>query len=108
MLVELRCARFHFSDKMVRHLPVVGHVTIGPWMSALMTYFNVAHAFPYDRLSQVCSDLLGFSISVLHRLAPNLWKVFLHSPLFPEKKEATSAKKGGILKHREATSAKKR
>jgi transposase len=44
-------------------LPVDGHVTIGPQMSALMTYFNVAHAFPYDRLSQVTQDLLGFAIS---------------------------------------------
>jgi transposase len=44
-------------------LPVEGHVTIGPRMSAVMTYFNVAHAFPYDRLSQVTEDLLGFTIS---------------------------------------------
>jgi transposase len=44
-------------------LPVDGHVTIGPRMSALMTYFNVAHAFPYDRLTQVTQDLLGFAIS---------------------------------------------
>jgi transposase len=44
-------------------LPVEGHVTIGPGMSALMTYFNVAHAFPYDRLTQVTQDLLGFAIS---------------------------------------------
>jgi hypothetical protein len=44
-------------------LPVAGHVTIGPQMSALMTYFNVAHAFPYERLSQVSRDLLGFAIS---------------------------------------------
>ncbi len=44
-------------------LPIDGHVTIGPRMSALMTYFNVAHAFPYDRLSQVTKDLLGFAIS---------------------------------------------
>jgi transposase len=44
-------------------LPVDGHVTIGPRMSAVMTYFNVAHAFPYDRLSQVTEDLLGFAIS---------------------------------------------
>jgi len=44
-------------------LPVDGHITIGPRMSALMTYLNVAHAFPYDRLSQVSRDLLGFAIS---------------------------------------------
>jgi transposase len=44
-------------------LPVDGHVSIGPRMSALMTYLNVAHAFPYDRLSQVTKDLLGFAIS---------------------------------------------
>jgi transposase len=44
-------------------MPVDGYVTIGPRMSALMTYFNVAHAFPYDRLSQVTKDLLGFAIS---------------------------------------------
>jgi len=44
-------------------LPVEGHVTIGPRVSALMTYLNVAHAFPYDRLSQVTQDLLGFAIS---------------------------------------------
>jgi transposase len=44
-------------------LPVDGHVSIGPGMSALMTYLNVAHAFPYDRLSQVSKDLLGFAIS---------------------------------------------
>jgi transposase len=44
-------------------LAVEGHVTIGPRMSALMTYLNVAHAFPYDRLSQVTEDLLGFAIS---------------------------------------------
>ena len=32
-------------------------------MSALMTYLNVAHAFPYNRLSQVTQDVLGFAIS---------------------------------------------
>lgn len=44
-------------------LPVDGHVSIGPRMSALMTYLNVAHAFPYDRITQVTKDLLGFAIS---------------------------------------------
>lgn len=54
------CSCGHISS---RELPVDGHVAIGPRMSALMTYFNVAHAFPYDRLSQVSKDLLGFAIS---------------------------------------------
>jgi Transposase IS66 family len=28
-----------------------------------LTYFNVEHALPYDRLSQITQDLLGFAVS---------------------------------------------
>ncbi|GAC1649692.1 MAG: hypothetical protein NVS4B12_18960 [Ktedonobacteraceae bacterium] len=44
-------------------LPIEGYVNIGPRMGALITYFNVEHALPYDRLSQITQDLLGFAIS---------------------------------------------
>ena len=44
-------------------LPIQGHTTIGPRMGALITYLNVEHALPYDRLSQITHDLLGFAIS---------------------------------------------
>jgi transposase len=32
-------------------------------MGALITYLNVEHALPYERLSQITHDLLGFAIS---------------------------------------------
>jgi hypothetical protein len=32
-------------------------------MGALITYLNVEHALPYERLSQITRDLLGFAIS---------------------------------------------
>ena len=32
-------------------------------MGSLITYFNVEHALPYERLSQITHDLLGFAIS---------------------------------------------
>jgi hypothetical protein len=32
-------------------------------MGALITYLNVEHSLPYDRLSQITHDLLGFAIS---------------------------------------------
>jgi transposase len=44
-------------------LPIEGYVNIGPQMGALITYFNVEHALPYERLSQITHDLLGFAIS---------------------------------------------
>lgn len=44
-------------------LPIQGYTTIGPRLGALITYFNVEHALPYDRLSQITHDLLGFAIS---------------------------------------------
>ena len=44
-------------------LPIEGYVTIGPQMGALITSFNVEHALPYERLSQITHDLLGFAIS---------------------------------------------
>jgi transposase len=44
-------------------LPVEGYVNIGPQMGALVTYLNVEHALPYERLSQITHDLLGFPIS---------------------------------------------
>jgi transposase len=44
-------------------LPIEGYATIGPRMGALITYFNVEHALPYERLSQITHDLLGFAIS---------------------------------------------
>jgi transposase len=44
-------------------LPMEGYATIGPRMGALITYFNVEHALPYERLSQITHDLLGFAIS---------------------------------------------
>jgi transposase len=44
-------------------LPIEGYVNIGPQMGALITYFNVEHALPYERLSQISHDLLGFAIS---------------------------------------------
>jgi transposase len=44
-------------------LPIEGYTTIGPRMGALITYFNVEHALPYDRLSQITQDLLGFAVS---------------------------------------------
>src|SRR5947209_2799308 len=44
-------------------LPIEGYATIGPQMGALITYLNVEHALPYERLSQITHDLLGFAIS---------------------------------------------
>src|SRR5215471_7231628 len=44
-------------------LPIEGYVNIGPQMGALITYFNVEHALPYERLSQITHDLLGFALS---------------------------------------------
>jgi transposase len=44
-------------------LPIEGYVNIGPQMGALITYLNVEHAVPYERLSQMTHDLLGFAIS---------------------------------------------
>ena len=44
-------------------LPIQGYATIGPRMGALITYLNVEHALPYERLSQITHDLLGFAIS---------------------------------------------
>jgi len=44
-------------------LPIEGYVNIGPQMGALITYLNVEHALPYERLSQICQDVLGFAIS---------------------------------------------
>ena len=44
-------------------LPIEGYVNIGPQMGALITYFNVEHSFPYERLSKVATDVLGFVIS---------------------------------------------
>ena len=44
-------------------LPIEGYVNIGPQMGALITYLNVEHALPYERLGQITHDLLGFAIS---------------------------------------------
>jgi transposase len=44
-------------------LPSEAEVTIGPQMSALITYFNVEHSLPYGRLTQITEDVLGFAIS---------------------------------------------
>ena len=44
-------------------LPIEGYATIGPRMGALITYFNIVHALPYERLSQITHDLPGFAIS---------------------------------------------
>jgi transposase len=44
-------------------LPIEGYVNIGPQMGSLITYFNVEHGLPYERLSQITQDLLGFAIS---------------------------------------------
>jgi transposase len=44
-------------------LPIEAEVTIGPQMTALMTYFNVEHSLPYGRLTQITEDVLGLSIS---------------------------------------------
>jgi len=44
-------------------LPIEGYVNIGPRMGSLITYFNVEHALPSERLSQITHDLLGFAIS---------------------------------------------
>ena len=44
-------------------LPIQGYATIGPRMGALITYLNVEHALPSERLSQITHDLLGFAIS---------------------------------------------
>ena len=44
-------------------LPIEGYVNIGPHMGALITYLNVEHALPYERLCQITHDLLGFAIS---------------------------------------------
>jgi transposase len=43
-------------------LPIEGYVNIGPQMGALITYLNVEHAIPYERLCQMTHDLLGFAI----------------------------------------------
>jgi transposase len=44
-------------------LPIEGYVNIGPEMGALITYFNVEHALPYGRLTQITHDVLGFPLS---------------------------------------------
>jgi transposase len=44
-------------------LPIEGYVNIGPEMGALITYFNVEHALPYGRLTQIAHDVLGFPLS---------------------------------------------
>src|SRR6266566_9581390 len=44
-------------------LPIEAEVTIGPQMTALITYFNVEHSLPYGRLTQIAEDVLGLSIS---------------------------------------------
>ena len=44
-------------------LPIEGYVNIGPHMGSLIAYLNVEHALPYQRLSQITQDLLGFSLS---------------------------------------------
>jgi hypothetical protein len=44
-------------------LPIEGTVTIGPQMGALITYFNVEHSLPYERLAKVSTDVLGFAVS---------------------------------------------
>jgi len=44
-------------------LPIEGYVNIGPEMGALVTYFNVEHALPYGRLTQIAHDVLGFPLS---------------------------------------------
>jgi transposase len=44
-------------------LPIQGDVTIGPEMGSLITYFNVEHSLPYERLTKITTDLLGFAIS---------------------------------------------
>jgi transposase len=38
-------------------------VTIGPHMAALISYFNVEHSLPYERLTRITRDVLGFPIS---------------------------------------------
>ena len=32
-------------------------------MGALITYFNVEHSLPYERLTKITTDLLGFAVS---------------------------------------------
>jgi transposase len=54
------CACGHYNCP---PLPIEGYATIGPQMGALITYLNVEHALPYERLSQITHDLLGFAIS---------------------------------------------
>lgn len=44
-------------------LPIKAEVTIGPQMTALITYLNVEHSLPYGRLTQITEDVLGFAIS---------------------------------------------
>ena len=44
-------------------LPIEAEVSIGPEMSALITYLNVEHSLPYARLTQITEDVLGFAIS---------------------------------------------
>ena len=44
-------------------LPIEGPVMIGPQMGALITSFHVEHSFPYERLTKVSTDVLGFAIS---------------------------------------------
>lgn len=44
-------------------LPIEAEVTIGPHMAALISYFNVEHSLPYERLTQITKDVLGFAIS---------------------------------------------
>lgn len=54
-------------------LPSEGYVNIGPQMGSLITYFNVEHGLPYERLSQISQDVLGFAISegtIANKLAP--------------------------------------
>jgi len=44
-------------------LPMEAEVSIGPQMSALITYLNVEHSLPYGRLTQISEDVLGFALS---------------------------------------------
>ena len=39
------------------------NIQIGPRMKSFLLYFNVVQLIPYKRLSDVCTDIFGFSIS---------------------------------------------
>ena len=60
--LQVKCA---CGTKHVGTFPVEisSNIQMGPAMRGLLIYFNVVQLIPYQRLSDVCSDIFGFSVS---------------------------------------------